>query len=237
MGRLFSLASVSVLALGVGLSAMAEDKKPEPAQPATPKVSPNADAINRMMAAHAMADYGRDKKSAVALLAAAQVLADTPTQPFRDLFKDDPKAQAEIDKETVKPADDPDSPDNLIKDAKTLAGDDATTLALVKQVEKQIAEGKRNLIGGAFTGTFFMDPGEKALYPGNFAGGQQAEVNARVIGGGQMSLSASDPKEGVDEHDFGTVCHVSWFQRADGRVNIIRKNESNGPIKVYLYVP
>jgi hypothetical protein len=153
MRRFVSLASASVLLLGLAVVAD-EPKKPEPPPPPA-KPNPNAQAMERLMAADTLIEYGRDSNnhSVAALVTAAEILAKTPSRPLRDMFKDNPEAQAELDKHAVKAADDANSPENLLKEAKKFAGDDEVLKALVAQAEKNVKEASasRNNIDGPVT--------------------------------------------------------------------------------------
>ena len=234
MRRFASFAAAAVLTLGLGLMAVADEvKKPEAPPPAKP--NPNAQVINRLLAANELiefrarqeiahrADRRRPAAARHADAAAARHGQGRRQGPGRTRQANGQGRQGHAGV--------------LLAEAKKMSSDDTHVVALISELEKQFKESPRNLADGPFSGQFFMDPGEKALYPPVFRGGEWAEVTCRVIGPGQVTLKASDPKEGVDESDFGQVCHVKWFQCADGRVNIIRKNESGQPIKVYFYVP
>jgi hypothetical protein len=224
---------MTALVLGWGLSARANE--PGKAEPASAKPNPNAQAVNRIAAAASLIDYGREHKSPIALITAAQLLHDTPTRPLRDMFKDDAKAQEELDKQTDK--DDKDAPEALLSEAKKMVSDDANVAALAAEVEKQLNEKPKSASAGAYSTVFIMEPHEKTLMSFAFKGGEDAEVACQALGDGQVELKASDPKEGVDVSDVGPSVRVKWFQRADGRVNVIRKNLTDHRLRVFVSVP
>jgi len=217
--RSFVAAGLIVVGLTAGARA-ADDPKEKPTK--------NAEALNRLNTAYSLIDYGRTTKSPLALISAAQILHSTPTKPIKDL---DPKFAETLGKEA-----EADTPQGLLDEARKMS-DAPQVAAVIDAVAKELKEKPKNLIEGSFSGHFFMDPGEKALFPPAFRGGEWAEVNARVIGPGTIELKASDPKEGLDVTDVGSVVRLRWFQRADGRVNILRKNLTNQPIRVYVFVP
>ena len=151
------------------------------------------------------------------------------------MFKDDPKAQEEIDKQTAK--DDKDTPEVLLAEARKMAPDDANVAALVSEVENQLKEKPKSAAAGAYSTVFIMEPNEKTLTSIAFRGGENAEVDCQALGDGQIQLKASDPKEGLDETDTGPNVRVKWFQCADGHVNILRKNLTDHRLRVFVSVP
>jgi hypothetical protein len=220
MLRIRSMAAVALLLGGLAAWSLAADPKEKPTK--------NAPSLDRLMTAYSLIDYGRQTSSPLALISAAQILHNTPTKPIKDL---DPKFAESLGKEV-----DADTPQGLLDEAKKMT-DDPKVGDLIAAMAKEFKEKPKNLIDGSFSGQFFMDPGEKALYPPVFRGNEWAEVNARVIGPGTLELSVSDPKQGLNGTEVGSVCRLRWFQKDDGRVNIIRKNVGNAPIRVYVFAP
>jgi hypothetical protein len=218
--RIRSLAVVALIMGGLAAGSFAADPKDKP--------TTNAPAMARLLTAYSLIDYGRETKSPLALISAAQVLHNTPTKPLKDL---DPKFAESLGKEVAA-----DTAQGLLDEAKGMT-DDPKVGDLIAALSKEFKEKPKNVVGGCFSGQFFMDPGEKSLYPPVFRGGEWAEVNARVIGPGTLELTVSDPKQGLNGSDVGNVCRLRWFQKDEGRVNIIRKNLTNGPIRVYIFAP
>jgi hypothetical protein len=203
-----------------------------------PPVKPteNSKYIAQLDTAYSLITYGKDNNDPLAVLTAAEILYKTPTRPLA-LKYDSPEAKMAAEKGLAK-TEDPNSPLKLVQYILTEMKPSAEVKALAKKLETDIkSEKKLDLNGGPFTGQFIMEPGETALYPAMPRGGEHTTVTARVLGPGELQLTVSDPKEGLSETEVGPVCRIRFFQRETGKVNVIRKNLSRTPIRVYLYIP
>jgi hypothetical protein len=232
MKRICALLFLGVC-LGVGVSSLSADEAKKDAKPEV-KAHKHADHIARLDAAYTLIHYGREHNDPLALLTAAKLLHSTPTQPIAKLFDSDPDTKAKVEKALAK--DDPNSPEALIAEVLDKSPSPSVK-AIAEKLKKELGEKSRDLAGGPFTGQFVMDPGETSLYPPTVRGGEHTTVTARVLGPGNLQLTVSDPKEGLAETEVGNLCRIRFFQRATGKVNIIRKNLSPTPIRVYLYIP
>jgi hypothetical protein len=197
-------------------------KQPKPG-PLTAKAKEALQGIEQTTLAYSLADWGRKAKSPAALIAAAQLLAEA--QP-RDLAA---KAKVEGAEEVKAP-----TPHGLLKEAAELS-DSPQVAALIKDVQKDLAERKRGRNPGPFVGIFDMAPRATFAMKIGFKGGETAICGATAQGGGEIRLTVSNPIEGWSKSDQGPAVRVQWFQAEFGEVVMSRNNLTDQPVRCYVY--
>lgn len=137
MKKLFLAAAMTAMAV----FAFADDAPKAEEKKAEVQLDEN---IQNIRLASELAEYGYANDSASALLQAAEILAQTPTQK-----KDDVKVTKEgTSVENPDKATKEFTAESLVADAKKLAGKDKNLLAWAKQVEKKAKTSTRGAVGG-----------------------------------------------------------------------------------------
>lgn len=141
-----------VLATVIAAPALgAEKAKPSPNQLAPDakqkkEEDPSADAVAQLGMAYKLANYGRENKSPLALLAAAEVIGSIPTATL------DQKPATQADGKTEGAGDKKERPEvtaaALVAEAKQLASGDEQVLALAERVAAKISEKPRGALRG-----------------------------------------------------------------------------------------
>lgn len=138
MKKLFLAAAIAAMAV----FAFADDAPKTEEKKADVQLDEN---IQNIRLASELAEYGYANDSASALLQAAEILAQTPTQKKDDVKFTKEGTSVENPDKTTKEF----TAESLVADAKKLAGKDKNLLAWAKQVEKKAKTSTRGAIGGA----------------------------------------------------------------------------------------
>lgn len=141
--------------------------------------------IQNIRLASELAEYGYANDSASALLQAAEILAQTPTQK-----KDDVKVTKEgTSVENPDKATKEFTAESLVADAKKLAGKDKNLLAWAKQVEKKAKTSTR---GATYTADFVYAEGGTTRHTCYFDRGRYADVYVSSLDGADLDLYIYD---------------------------------------------
>jgi hypothetical protein len=204
-----------VFASGIGgmLFAQQTPDKPESSQQASP-------AMQAIQIATSLAKYGYANYSASALIEAAEILAQTPTQNLGDKPSSDTKTKAKAEtKATSKPEF---TPKNLLADAKKYAAGDASMLAWADKVEKSLSNKTRGALGGprqAFNSVYSRSTDTYQL---TFRAGQLAEIGVSGDGDTDLDLYVYDANGNLIAYDEGYSddCFVNWVPKWTGAYTI-----------------
>lgn len=200
MKKLLVLAAVCCLSM----SLVAQEAKK------TENHKPSAE-MESIQTAASLAQYGYQNNIPTALIEAARIFGTTQVQEG-DLegTSEAPNSEA-AEKEAGISYD----PQQLLADAKEMAGNDAEINALIKRTEQEIkdfAKASRGAVGGAVTVTRRVNANSYNMYTVRFWAGELAEVG--VVGDGDTDLDLyiydEDGDLVVRDIDYGDVCYCSW---------------------------
>jgi hypothetical protein len=174
-----------------------------------------------------MARFGRGKKSATILIAAAEMLSQIPTRPFpADSLDKKPEGtvgaapkSAELTTAT------------LLADAKRFAGSNQDLLNTIAALEKRIASGgTRQAVGGPKRDVDVLAGRGQVTYTIRFVEGRVARVG--VIGDGDTDLDLyifdGNGNLIVKDDDYTDQCIASWIPSWTGPFRVVIVNR--GPI-------
>lgn len=185
----------------LSIAGFAQEEKPASEQPASPQ-------IEALQLASNLVTYGYANSSATALIEAAKILSETPTQAFAGT-KESADQQAVADKGKTICLD----PAKLLADAKKFAGKDKTVLAYAAQVEKGLKAAKtRGPIDGPKMTTERVKAHSTDVYRVTFVGGELAEVLIYGDGDNDLDLYIYDENGNLvdSDIDYTDKCFCQW---------------------------
>jgi hypothetical protein len=182
-------------------------------------------SVQTVQVAGDLAAWSRANKDAIGLATAARLLASDPPR-----HMDSPKKVAAGGTATdqAKPTTADLTPDALIAEAKSVAGDDKDTLAAVEQIEKTLPQ-SRGHPGGAILDQDVLPPGGSMTYTITFNGEEPMEI----------AVFASTPGM-IDWHVYDENGNEIISESSDHFVNVPKWT---GPFRIVLtnltggYVP
>ena len=215
-GLFISVIALSALMVSCNKQQAQSEQKDEIAAPASQSVSALRTAMD-------LAKYGYEVKSASALIEAADILASTPTQ----------KLDATIERgeenanETEKVEKNQPTVDQLLADARELALEDATLLAMADKVTDK----QNNLTRGAVDGPFIdcdrVPAHGYVTYTLAFRANEIAEIVVSGDGDTDLDLYVYDENGnlGVSDTDYTDDCYVRFYPKWTGyfRVKIVNR--------------
>lgn len=181
-----------------------------------PSAQPTSKELAAIRMANNLARYGYDNYSPSALIEAARILVETPTQPLQaESVEKGASAQTEEAKsEKVEY-----TPANLLADAKKFADGDVTMLALAAKVEK-LSEGSvsRGRVGGPGRTVTKVAAGGTDTFTIKFWKNELAEILVSGDGDTDLDLYVYDENGNVIEYDddYSDDCYVSWIPKWTG---------------------
>jgi hypothetical protein len=217
---LLILIITGMVVCGFAFGAVAEQGKINQAEEKG-KVSPEAQAVADLTIAGQLAEYGRRTNNPMAMIAAAQIMKNTPVQD-----KKQEKTAEGTGEETGKKSGVLETADKLLADAQALAkqqGNDA--VASLAEKESKITA-QRDAVGGPVRHVDRVRAGYTDSYTVTFKGGEEAIV--AVIGDGDCDLDLYVYDENgnlVGKDTDGTDrCLVRWTPRWTGKFHIKIEN-------------
>jgi hypothetical protein len=230
------LAAALVALVWLAMPVLAADKGKAPVRPSKESVQARI-SIEQFKTAVHLAEYGRKEKSAVALLAAAEQLAQAQPQSLLKKKWDKGVADKLVKQgfQEIKM-----TPETLIAEAHRAAGKEAGVLIAatekrIKEIRKQQEEQPRGRIPGPFTGIFTMPPRGSFGIPIMFRGGEEAVVGCTVQGGGSVRLTVSENRAGWSKTEQGSRVEITWVPSETARVVMLRDNLEDYPIRVFVW--
>jgi hypothetical protein len=205
MKKLVFICGMVVLALPVFAQVGAAGDKP-----AVGAASPEMAALQT---AYSLAKYGYTHESAAALIGAAEILAQTRTQPMGAKVEQG-SGSADAAKKTAKPEF---TASNLLADGRKYAAGDKTMLAWAAEVEKALEVQTRGASGGPRYQVGVVKAKTYSQYRLSFKAGQLAEVGVSGDGDTDLDLYVYDAKGSLVAYaeDYSDDCYVSWVPAQD----------------------
>ncbi|MCC6418850.1 MAG: hypothetical protein IT429_11500 [Gemmataceae bacterium] len=181
-------------------------------------------AANDLGLAGQLIRYGRQHKSPEALLTAARILGTTATAER----KEQPKTEVAKDKkgEERKGAAPDNSPKALLAEAKKMARNDKTIVAMADRVGQALDEGIRGAASGPLRSLHRIPAYGTHSYRITFRGGETARVVLDGDGGTDLDLFIYDENGNLVRSDVGLsdYANLSWVPRWTGPFTIRVRN-------------
>jgi hypothetical protein len=219
-----------VLAVGVALPLWAADddktgnNRTAPDAEQKAQKNPSAEAVAALGMAHQLAQFGRQHKSPLALLAAAEVIASIPT----GKLDAKPKSQADGKAEGAqKKADRPEETAvSLVAEARKLGGSDEQVQALAAKVSEKLAEKSRGAVGGPKRAVTSVQALTTDVYNIPFRGGEVAAIVVSGDGDTDLDLYVYDENGNLIAGDdsYSDDCGVRWIPKWTGPFTIHVRN-------------
>lgn len=185
-------------------------------------VSAEAQAVADLALAAELAEYGQRTKSPLALIAAAQIMKNTPVKEEKRTKETEGDAGKSEGEKSASIA----TPESLLADAKALAEsqNDNVALALIEKETKILA--KRGAVGGPIVHADRVYPDITDVYTIRFKGGERAEVLVQGDGDCDLDLSVYDENGHFIAKDDDTTdtCYVEFSPRWTGPFKVRIKN-------------
>ena len=114
-------------------------------------------------------------------------------------------------------------------DARVLAGDDATLLAMADRVTAQLAEAVRGAVGGPKRISASVSAHSYIMYTISFRGGELAEVAVCGDHDTDLDLYVYDENGNLicSDTDYSDVCYVTFYPRWTGSFYVKIVNRGN----------
>lgn len=174
-----------------------------------PSKQPVSKEVAAIRTASNLAKYGYENYSPTALIEAARILTETPTQPLEP----ESVTKGEGEDEKAKQAKPEFVASVLLADARKLADGDPTVLALAEDVEK-LAERteSRGRVGGAGQTRATVSANGTDTYTIKFWSGELAEILVSGDGDTDLDLYVYDQNGNpiVADRGYSDDCYVSW---------------------------
>ncbi len=191
---------------GLSLSVAAWAYYDEPKSPPPPDQAERQamKAVDNLAIAAKLSRLGRESKSPLALLAAAELMAKIP--PPRPLEYQTEESGPVLKAEVLK-----DTPAELVKEAQTLISDDDEELAAVaKKLSGRVAERSRQGSQGPFSGIFPYRPHETKVIMKKFEGWTTVDWDV-AQGDGYVSFQVTGPGNVQLYSNCGPNHHFQFF--------------------------
>jgi hypothetical protein len=205
---------------------------------------PKEDAAKRaldmanMALGYKLADLGRQAGSPEVLVGAAKLLngiqeiqVAEDVKPAVGTDKEKAKPGAPVDESKVKAGDLSKDVEGLLKEARDLAKDDKSVLALIDSVK--VTKGKGSLGGPWTSPTKGLAAGESHTYNFNFRGGEEAYIN--VTASQPVHLEVYRPNGTLVKDFNGRVCDISWTPGDTKQFTVYVTNLTNKTATYAIY--
>jgi hypothetical protein len=192
---------------------------PTGSKPASSPVSPEMEAIQT---AYSLARYGYANESASALIEAAEILAQTPTQPFA--------AQTERSGQTANSNKQTGTPEftavNLLADGKKFAAGNQTMLAWARVVEASLQSRTRGAVGGPKYQVDRVSANGTVTYSLPLRGNEYVEILCFGDGDTDIDLYLYNPNGSLNASDEGPsdACRLYGTTGPGGVYTLVVKN-------------
>ena len=202
------LFSLAVLLMSISMSAQTLEKKEQiQGEVSVP--------LSSLRLANDLVRYGYSQQSALPLIQALQIMAETPTQNLRG---DKDKAGETVHKDSK---DEKVSFDyaRILADAKDFADGNEHLLALISDVEKSKDGTNRGAVNGPARSIERVYANSTDTYSLSFVTGYLAEVLVSGDGDTDLDLYVYDSNGNLiaSDTDYSDDCYVSWVPRWTGR--------------------
>lgn len=223
MNKRFLIIALVIFALGTVSFAQEKKEINRVERKGAEQNSPAAQGLERLQLAASIAKYGRETKSASALVLAAKMLKEIPAE----VFKADVKSEGGMDDAMEKKAAGKLTVESLLDDARKFAGSDKAVLDSIQAVEKMSKNGgSKGAVGGQTRGYYVVTAGATNSYTVTFRGGEEAIVAISGDGDTDLDLLVYDEYGNLVAADDGYSddAIVRFYPRRTGRFIIRVKN-------------
>lgn len=188
------------------------------------KISEEAQAVADLSMAGKLAEYGRRVQNPLALVVAAQIMKNTPSQDKKMDKETEGKGTADKGKKSGSL----ETPEKLLADAKTMAKNNDLINELIDKESKMTAQ--RGKVGGPIRHVDRIMAYDTDIYRGvTFRGGERAEIALVGDGDCDLDLYVYDENDNLIDSDTDSLdrCLVSFTPRWTGKFYIKVKNLSS----------
>lgn len=191
----------------------------------------NSDVKNIQLA-YSLADYGYENGSASALLEAADILSQIPTQ--KGEFESELKGEKGEDS-TAEVRDY--SPKKILEDARKFAGKDKNMLNWANKIEKVLNSTARGASGGPLWDASIAYGNGGVIYHIYFDGGRLAEVFVTSLDGADFDMYIYDSRGNLLCYDerYNRDAYGFWYPRYTDRytIRIVNRSRYNSAYMMY----
>jgi hypothetical protein len=189
------------------------------------KPTASEEAAEKLRLAYSIARYGRASKSAEALILAAMMIREVPSDKITSEKSSEAGQAASAGGGKPKTNGAGPTPEALLAEAKQLANGDKALLAQIKKAE-QPGPKSRGAVGGAKIHTDTVQPGTIDNYTISFRGGEPAVIGISGDGDTDLDLFVYDENGNLigSDTDRSDDCVVRWSPRWTGPFRIKIKN-------------
>ena len=173
-------------------------------------------SVNALRLATDLVKYGYQQQSALPLIQALQIIAETPTQPLKASREG---TKVDIQKETGKKGELSFDFNEILAKAKEFADGDKTMDNLISQVLQENSESNRGAVGGPCRTVQYINGNSIDTYQIYFTAGQLAEILVSGDGDTDLDLYVYDGKGNLIAQDtsYSDDCYVNWVPAWTGR--------------------
>jgi hypothetical protein len=190
--------------------------------------TPEAKAVSELMLAQQLAAYGRENDSATALISAAEIVLNTPTQEasFDKTSEIDESSSSATEITNTNTNDEPPviSASKLLAEAKEIADNDQDLLSIIDDLESQGRP--RGRIQGPAVDVETVSPFSSVYYTIRFRGSRRAVVGVRGDGDTDLDCYIYDSNNNliVSDTDYTDSCLVRWVPAWTGPFRVRVRN-------------
>ncbi|MGB5710922.1 MAG: hypothetical protein WBM44_08420 [Waterburya sp.] len=237
---IFSATFLTAIAIAnpIGMdSLMAQDEQAEEVNLSEEKGkdSPEAQNIVNLNLAYNLAEYGRENKDPQMLISAAKIIMETPVESLslEKTTEEDP--EAEVAEETKTDEERDVSASALLTEARELANNDSTIVALIDEVENGTIA-SRGKVGAPIRHADTVQAETTDIYIITFEGGRIARIG--VDGDNDTDLDCYLYDEYGNpvsrDADYSDTCFMQWTPRWTGKYTLRIKNRGRVYNRYYL---
>ena len=209
---------VAMVLAATSLDAMADGAKGNNVAEKAGTTSESADAVHQLYLADAVADYGHEARNPMALIVAAEMMAQAGARDVEKAKTSEGKGTA--GDKAAKPERDVAS---LLGEARALSGQNAALLAAIDRVAASESKGRSNGPGEVSERVL---AGDTDVYTVRFNGGEEAAVLVVGDGDTDLDLYVYDENDNLvcDDADSTDTMLCEWTPRWTGDFTVKIKN-------------
>jgi hypothetical protein len=202
--------------------------------PGTPTRTPEVQAVEAAGLAARLVAWGRQHRSPLALVSAAEILLEHPTKAYSGPKEPGDGGAPAPGRET--PEEGPVDPEELLREAGRMAGGDPHLAEVMQEIRTRASASARGAAGGAVTDADALAPRERLTYRIAFSGGRPARLV--VVGDGNGDLDCTVYRAGtrvVTDSRYVDGCDLAWLPDATGQYQIVVTNQGGDSTNYQLY--
>lgn len=188
--------------------------------------TPESKAVSELMLAQQLAAYGRENDSATALISAAEIVLNTPTQEASfDKTMETEDSQNSGTNTTKTSTESPDlSVSELLDEARTIADGDQNLLNMINDLESRGTP--RGRVGGPAKDIDAVDGYSRVYYDMRFQGRRNARIGVQGDGDTDLDCYIYDSNGNLitSDTDYSDTCTLGWVPNWTGPFRLVIRN-------------